>query len=146
MTGKKIVEEKHFSLYIFFMLFSPQVPQYVVVYFSCGMWDATSAWPDECCHVRAQDPNQWNPGPWKWRAWTLTTRPWGRPPVYTFIFLNLNSVDVLARQSFQSKKIYIYWKHCWNERISKKLKDFIINRFDTYDYRVLAHTCTKIYA
>ncbi|XP_070082805.1 queuosine-tRNA galactosyltransferase isoform X12 [Equus przewalskii] len=27
---------------------------------SCAMWDATSTWSDERCHVRAQDPN---PGP-----------------------------------------------------------------------------------
>uniref|UniRef100_A0A9L0SXI5 Dual specificity mitogen-activated protein kinase kinase 5 n=2 Tax=Equus TaxID=9789 RepID=A0A9L0SXI5_HORSE len=27
---------------------------------SCGMWDAASTWPDEWCHVHAQDPN---PGP-----------------------------------------------------------------------------------
>ena len=24
---------------------------------NCGMWDAASTWPDEQCHVRAQDPN-----------------------------------------------------------------------------------------
>uniref|UniRef100_A0A9L0TNW7 Jupiter microtubule associated homolog 1 n=1 Tax=Equus caballus TaxID=9796 RepID=A0A9L0TNW7_HORSE len=24
---------------------------------SCGIWDTTSTWPDERCHVRAQDPN-----------------------------------------------------------------------------------------
>uniref|UniRef100_A0A9L0T568 Potassium channel tetramerization domain containing 19 n=1 Tax=Equus caballus TaxID=9796 RepID=A0A9L0T568_HORSE len=29
---------------------------------SCGIWDAASTWPDERCHVRAQDPNQRNPG------------------------------------------------------------------------------------
>ena len=27
---------------------------------SCGIWDATSTWPDERCHVRAQDPNRRN--------------------------------------------------------------------------------------
>ena len=26
------------------------------------MWDATSAWLDEQCHVHARDPNWWNPG------------------------------------------------------------------------------------
>src|SRR3712207_8288287 len=25
---------------------------------SCGMWDAASAWPDEWCHVCAQDLNR----------------------------------------------------------------------------------------
>uniref|UniRef100_A0A3Q2LMG2 Large ribosomal subunit protein mL42 n=1 Tax=Equus caballus TaxID=9796 RepID=A0A3Q2LMG2_HORSE len=25
---------------------------------TCGMWDATSAWPDEWCHVHTQDPNR----------------------------------------------------------------------------------------
>uniref|UniRef100_A0A9L0K5C3 Sperm associated antigen 16 n=1 Tax=Equus asinus TaxID=9793 RepID=A0A9L0K5C3_EQUAS len=34
---------------------------------SCGMWDATSMWPDERCHVRAQDPN---PGPLQWSVRT----------------------------------------------------------------------------
>ena len=28
----------------------------------CAVWDATSAWLDEWCHVHAQDPNQQNPG------------------------------------------------------------------------------------
>ena len=61
------------TIYIFFkhfiFPFSPKAPQYIVVYFfsvgpsSCGMWDATSAWPDERCHVRAQDWNGQNPGP-----------------------------------------------------------------------------------
>ena len=27
------------------------------------MWDAASVWPDEQCHVRAQDSNQRNTGP-----------------------------------------------------------------------------------
>ena len=43
----------------------------MVVYFlvvgpsSCGMWDAASTWPDEWCHVHAQDLNQQNAGPEK---------------------------------------------------------------------------------
>ena len=41
---------------------SPQSPPVhscilVVSASSCVMWDATSAWPDEWCHVRAQDLN-----------------------------------------------------------------------------------------
>uniref|UniRef100_F6ZAQ9 Vesicle trafficking 1 n=1 Tax=Equus caballus TaxID=9796 RepID=F6ZAQ9_HORSE len=32
---------------------------------SCGMWDAASVWPNEQCHVHAQDPN---PGPLKRNA------------------------------------------------------------------------------
>uniref|UniRef100_A0A8C4MED1 DNA replication ATP-dependent helicase/nuclease n=1 Tax=Equus asinus asinus TaxID=83772 RepID=A0A8C4MED1_EQUAS len=34
------------------------------------MWDASSAWPDEWCHVHSQDLNQQNPGPPK-RVWEL---------------------------------------------------------------------------
>ena len=51
-----------FKDYIF--PFSPQSPPVhgwvflVVGPSSCGMWDAPSAWPDERCHVRAQDPTQ----------------------------------------------------------------------------------------
>ena len=43
---------------------SPQSPLVHICVFlvvgpsRCGMWDATSAWPDEQCHVRAQDSNQ----------------------------------------------------------------------------------------
>ena len=38
---------------------SPSAPLYtpVVGPSDCGMWDAASAWPDEWCHVRTQDPN-----------------------------------------------------------------------------------------
>uniref|UniRef100_A0A8C4M8N5 Tr-type G domain-containing protein n=1 Tax=Equus asinus TaxID=9793 RepID=A0A8C4M8N5_EQUAS len=35
---------------------------------SCGMWAATSAWPNEQCYVPAQDPNQRNSGPLRPRA------------------------------------------------------------------------------
>ena len=44
------------------------------------MWEAASAWPDEQCHVRAQDPNGQNPGPPK-RSMNLTTWPWGWIPL-----------------------------------------------------------------
>ena len=55
----------------FLFPFSPQSPPVhrrvffflVVGPSSCGMWDTVSAWPDERCHVRAQDPNQGNSGP-----------------------------------------------------------------------------------
>ena len=60
-----------FFFKILFFLFLPKAPWYIVVhmYFfvvgpsSCGMWDAASAWPNEQCHVRTQDPNWRNPGP-----------------------------------------------------------------------------------
>ena len=52
------------NLFFFFLLYLPKPPLYTVVYLgcrsfqsSCGMWDAASTWPDEWCHVRAQDPN-----------------------------------------------------------------------------------------
>uniref|UniRef100_A0A9L0SDY8 Phosphatidylinositol-4,5-bisphosphate 3-kinase catalytic subunit beta n=1 Tax=Equus caballus TaxID=9796 RepID=A0A9L0SDY8_HORSE len=44
----------------------------------CAMWDATSAWLDERCHVHTQDPNQRNPGLQK-RSAHLTTWLQGRP-------------------------------------------------------------------
>ena len=50
---------------LFFSLFLPKAPPLrscivflVVGPSSCAMWDATSAWPDEQRHVRAQDPNR----------------------------------------------------------------------------------------
>ena len=69
-----------FSLSLFFL--SPQIPPahscvfLVVGPSSCGFWDATSAWPDERCHVCAQDPNRVKP----WTAEVnLTTRPGASP-------------------------------------------------------------------
>ena len=66
------LKDCHVSLPIFFFSPSspqsrlPPAPQYIVVGpSSCGMWDA-STWPDELCHVHAQEPNQRNPGPLKW--------------------------------------------------------------------------------
>ena len=55
---------RFFSFKDFIFLFSPQSPLVhscvflVVDPSSCGMWEAASTWPDEQCHVRAQDPNQ----------------------------------------------------------------------------------------
>ena len=49
------------------------------------MWDATSAWPDEQCHVRTRDPNWWNPGLPK-RSMRLKTWPWGWPYIFCFYF------------------------------------------------------------
>ena len=43
------------------------------------MWDATSAWFDEQCHVHAQDSNQQNTGPPAAERANLTTRPRGQP-------------------------------------------------------------------
>src|SRR3712207_4949693 len=65
--------------------FSPTPPVHSCTFFvvgpsSCGMWDATSAWFDEQCHVRAQDSNQRNTGPPAAERADLTTRPWGQPP------------------------------------------------------------------
>ena len=54
------------SAFFFFLLllFLPKATQVhnciflVVGPSGCAMWEATSAWPDEQCHVCAQDPNQ----------------------------------------------------------------------------------------
>ena len=45
------------------------------------MWDTASAWPDEWCHVRTQDPNQRNSGPQKrvCELNYLTTWPLNQP-------------------------------------------------------------------
>ena len=68
-AGRDAVRDGFFSFLRFYLFpFSPQSPPVhsciflVVGPSSCGMWDATSVWPDERCHVRAQDPNQRNPG------------------------------------------------------------------------------------
>ena len=74
-----------------FFLFLPKGPWYMVVYFlvvdpsSCGMWDATSAGPDEQCQVRTQDPNQRTLG-CQSRAWELNYSATGPAPVYPFYF------------------------------------------------------------
>uniref|UniRef100_F6Y548 Leucine rich repeat containing 75A n=1 Tax=Equus caballus TaxID=9796 RepID=F6Y548_HORSE len=48
------------------------------------MWDAASAWPDEPCHIHAQDLNQRNTGPPAAEWANLTTRPWGLPQAAVF--------------------------------------------------------------
>ena len=64
----------------FIFPFSPKAPQYIVVGpSSCGMWDTTSAWPDELCHVHAQDLNRQNPGPLKSSAQTQPLGPGAGP-------------------------------------------------------------------
>ena len=82
---RKMLDKIFFLLKI---LFSPKAPRYIVhscVFLvvgpsSCGMWDATSAWPEEWCHVHAQDSNWWNPGLLKQSTRTQTlghrTGPW----------------------------------------------------------------------
>ena len=57
-----------FFFFPFFLSLKPPGTQLyipVVSVSGCAMWDAISAWPDEQCHVCAQDPNQRNPGPAK---------------------------------------------------------------------------------
>ena len=54
-------------LFLFFFFFFPKAPStylYILVVGPSGsaMWDAASEWPDEQCHVRAQDPKWRNPG------------------------------------------------------------------------------------
>ena len=79
-----------FLRFWFFFPFSPQSPPvhsyifFVVGPSSCGMWDATSAWFDEQCHVRTQDLNQWNTGPPAAERANLTTQPQGQPRGISF--------------------------------------------------------------
>ena len=78
-------EHFFFLKILFFFLFLPKAPQYIVVYSffmgpsSCGMWDAASAWFDEQCHVHAQDSNQRNTGLPAAGRTNLTTWPRGQP-------------------------------------------------------------------
>ena len=57
---------------------------------SCGTWDATSAWLDERCHVHAQSPNWWNPGP---RKRSVGTEPLGHRahPQHVHSYFNSSS-------------------------------------------------------
>ena len=72
---------------------------------SCGMWDAASAWLDEWCHVCAQDPNQWNPGPLKWRVLkNLTTWPWGQLPHNEFFdYLHVQGTMLCVEDTKEQK-------------------------------------------
>ena len=45
------------------------------------MLDATSTWPEEWCHVCAQDPNRWSPRLPKQRAWTQPLGHGAGPPI-----------------------------------------------------------------
>ena len=52
-----------FFLRFYFSFFSQSPPVRSCVFLvvgpsNCGMWDATSAWLDEWCHVHAQDSNR----------------------------------------------------------------------------------------
>ena len=78
----------YFFLRFYFFPFSPQMlPVHSCIFFvvgpsSCGIWDTASAWPDEQCHVHAQDSNQRNTGPHAAEHTNLTTRPWGQPLIF----------------------------------------------------------------
>ena len=96
-------------LTVCFLLFLPKSPWYIVVYFSCGssscgVWDAASTWLDERCHVRAQDPNWLNPGPWKQsRARELDHLATGPTPDFLFNANNLVCFSVFEkRKHFRS--------------------------------------------
>ena len=69
MRESRFQSQLHNFFFFSRFYFSPKAPWYIVVGpSSCGMWDAASAWPDEQCHVRAQDSNRRTPGPPKQRA------------------------------------------------------------------------------
>ena len=78
--------------FFFFSAFSLQIPPthscvfLVVGPFSCGMWDTASMWPDEWCHVCAQDPNQRNPGLLKQRVWTSPLGYRASPKIYELVW------------------------------------------------------------
>ena len=60
------------------------------------MWDATSPWFHEQCHVRAPDANQRNTGPPAAERANLTTQPRGQPPSLHFFNLTEMSFSLLG--------------------------------------------------
>ena len=86
---KKSLNYVLYPVFYLFCFISPNAPctqLYILVAgpASCGMWDAASTWPDERCHVCAQDPCL-RPGSEPWAATAervnITTRPQSRPHV-----------------------------------------------------------------
>ena len=82
----------HCQSFFFFFFFSPKPPStqlciLVVRASGCAMWDATSAWPGEWCHVQTQDLSRWNPRLPKWSMWTY---PSARPPVCVHFWVQKN--------------------------------------------------------
>ena len=68
----------------FFLILLLKAPQYrveilVVSASGCAMGDATSAWPDEQCHVCTQGSELAKPWAAKAECANLTTQPQGRP-------------------------------------------------------------------
>ena len=61
VESEEIQKFFHFKYFVFLFIL-PKPPVHSCIFLvvgpsSCGMWDAASAWLDEWCHVRAQDPN-----------------------------------------------------------------------------------------
>ena len=116
-----------FFLRFYFFPFAPQSPPvhscifFVVGPSSCGMWDAASAWPDERCHVRAQDSNQWSPGPPKLEHANLTTRPRVRPQYLLFLCH-------IQRKPPQSSDKQLY--RVWTEELAFVGKSLRSMKFD----------------
>ena len=84
----KVDDVQNTHILFFFLLFLPNPPQYLVAYLvlglsSCGMWDTTSAWPYEQCHVCVQDPNGETLGR-RSRACELNHLAMGPPPKYSY--------------------------------------------------------------
>ena len=101
----------------FFFPFSPQAPQYIVVYSSCGsfqLWyvGCCLGWFDEQCHVCAQDLNQRNTGPPAAERMNLTTQPRGQPPficilnIYIFLFFSSDNNQFSLQEAFINLPIY----------------------------------------
>ena len=64
-------------LFFFFLFFPKPLPSYILVAgpYGCALWDTASAWPDERCHVRAQDYEPVKPWAAEAKLMTLTTEP-----------------------------------------------------------------------
>ena len=70
---------------------------------SCGMWDVSSAWPDQRCHVSAQDPNWQNPG-LPQRSALLNHSATGLAP--KLLFLKQKCEIILLKNGINSKVSY----------------------------------------
>ena len=85
------------------------------------MWDATSAWFDEQCHVRAQDPNQRNTGPPAAERANLTTRPRGQAPL-----LSKYIQDIFCDHPHWYDPSQATWYHCISLLISPLLLPLLL--------------------
>ena len=104
-----------FSLSLFikdlFFPFSPQSPPVrsctfsIVSPSSCGMRNTAPAWPNEPCHVHAQDLNWQNPGLPK-RSMRTQPLAHGTGPLIFFYFFDIWTRYVITRKRIKGKFVF----------------------------------------